>query len=210
MKRNEISTVVLYTNEETNLVVAENKATQTIEFNDGDNIFIVPSNNMTKLATLIPGEEEQIYYLTYLVNKSLSDYNYSNEGYIHTINEKYGDVTLKLKVEDDISITTGEDDISITTDEDDTSITADNCISADKFNLIFEKTLEIIPERINEIVSLFETLKDYEIEKLLNSDNIDKIVANIVYYITNYTTIEIEDEEIDLDGNYFKSKIKKF
>lgn len=188
MKRNELCTEVLYENTELGIVATKNNFMSEVEFKDEDTSIMIPDEIVNALVEIIPEENDKIYYLIYLITKAESEYNYSTGGYLKNINDKFQ----------------GSDSII-------PSPLASNNYSMNKTVKIneddFRKVIDILltnhSNRLDEIIALFENLKEYEIVELFTNNEVKEIVSIIIEYINDYTLIEENEEMAD---DYIESR----
>lgn len=192
MKRNEISTEVLYENTELGIVATKNNYLHEVEFNDEDTSIMIPEEIINALVEIIPTETDKIYYLIYLINKAESEYNFSIGGYLKNINDKFQGT-------DSIIPSPYSTDIY--------SLNKTIKINEDDFRKVIDILLTNYSNRLDEIIDLFENLKGYEIVELFTNNEVEEIVVTIIEYINNYTLIEENEEMTD---DYIESRHHNF
>lgn len=181
----ELSTVV-YTNADYGLRVVKDDV--FTKFKDIDNdTFTVPTDVMNYLISIDENSSDEVYHLTYIINKAFSNYNYAEVGILRQIEDRfdYKDKEVELSAED----------------------------YANTMALILDR----YKDNIDLLIVFFESLKEYQIVQLFTKYSTDQIIKKLdevidetgINFNGNYKdTIDNEDDFDDQDIVNIQNTIK--
>ena len=144
----ELSTVV-YTNDEYGLRVVKDQI--YTRFKDIDHeTFTVPNALMDYLISFDQNSSDEVYQLTYIINKAFANVNYAEIEIDRQIDDRYDN-----------------------DDKDEEVLTANNYVN------IMAVILDRYKENIDLLVLFFESIKDYQIVDLFQKNPRDVIIAKL-------------------------------
>ena len=149
----ELSTVV-YTNSDYGLRVVKDDV--FTKFKDLDNdTFTVPTDVMNYLIAIDENSSDEVYQLTYIVNKAFSNFNYAQVGIKRQIEDRYDNKDVELE------------------------------LGAEEYANTMALILDRYKDNIDLLIIFFESLKDYEIIELFTKFSTDKILEQLDDVVEN-------------------------